>query len=221
MTCGDIFGNRRLAVSRIDNPADYYDQSPDPLNEIGASAFSQEVSGFGAQVAERFHDADFCQIFSIDEVPVGFGLYKKLSTQAGLLLSIEGRAISREFQGKGLGSTALRELLLSEPEAIAAASCTRNPAIPRLMSRYFTTVSPDIKDTNPLHFYNDNEIIRYLTAVYGEHVNASPADLPFTYGRYTGGLYGADDPGAAFPGLPELQISPENGMIMVATGRRI
>jgi hypothetical protein len=88
VTCGDIFGNRRLAVSRIDNPADYYDQSPDPLNEIGASAFSQEVSGFGAQVAERFHDADFCQIFSIDEVPVGFGLYKKLSTQAGLFFQV-------------------------------------------------------------------------------------------------------------------------------------
>ena len=141
---------------------------------------------------------------SIDNTPVGFGLYKRIATDAGQLLSIEGRAIRSDFQGRGLGSAALRELLLTEPDVVAAASCTRNPAIPRLMSRYFGKVSPDISHANPLHYYETDEFVRYFTEQYGNHVNVLPQDAPFAYGRYVGGLYGHDDPGANFLGVPQL-----------------
>ena len=158
---------------------------------------------------------------SVDNRPVGFGLYKRIETARGLLVSIEGRAIHQDFQKRRLGSIALRELLVSEPEIVAAASCTRNPAIPRLMNRYFDKVSPDISHTHPLHLYEDDEDIRYFTEVYGTHVGAAPEDLPFTYGRYKGGLYGSNDPGVNFPGIPEIQTNGENGIIMVATERNI
>jgi hypothetical protein len=137
----------------------------------------------------------------------------------GDLVSIEGRAIQRVHQGTGLGTLALHQLLDAHPDIAAAASVTRNPAIPRLMTRGFNVVSPDLGHENPLHHYKNNRLLRHLTEVYGAHVGADPATLPLVPNRYTGGLYGYADPGQHM-GIPQLAESPEHGIIMIATERK-
>lgn len=136
----------------------------------------------------------------------------------GDLLSIEGRAIKREFQGNGVGKLALHDMI-DTYDVHAAASVTRNPAIPRLMANGFHTVSPDLTYHDPLHHFKQNDRIRELTEVYAEHLGANPDGLPFALGRYKGGLYGYTDPGNAM-GIPEITDDPENGIIMIATDRR-
>jgi hypothetical protein len=102
----------------------------------------------------------------------------------------------------------------------AAASVTRNPAIPKLMTSGFYTVSPDLEHHDPLHHFKNNPRMRELTEVYAEHIGAPATDLPFAFGRYEGGLYGYADPGQAMS-IPEIADDPENGIIMIATDRRV
>ena len=130
------------------------------------------------------------------------------------MLSIEGRAIRREYQGLGLGALSVRKLI-QEEDFDAAASVTRNPAVLRLMRKHFYTVSPDLSDPDPL-YYMDNLVIGHVVDVYGKHVGADPQDLPFVHGRYTGGLYGYADPGRGMEALPQIADNPESGIIMVA-----
>lgn len=136
----------------------------------------------------------------------------------GDLLSIEGRAIKREYQGNGIGTVALYDLLDTH-DFQAAASVTRNPAIPRLMANGFYTVSPDPEHHDPLHHFKRNDRVKELTEAYAEHIGAKHEDLPFALGRYEGGLYGYADPGHDM-GIPEIADNPENGIIMIATDRR-
>lgn len=132
----------------------------------------------------------------------------------GNALSIEGRAIRRDYQALGLGSLSLRELTLEE-KFDAVVSVTRNPAVLRLMRRHFYTVSPDLTDPDPLHYMGD-PMVSHVVDMYGEHIGADPRDLPFVHGRYTGGLYGYADPGRAMGALPQIADKPESGIIMVA-----
>lgn len=136
----------------------------------------------------------------------------------GDLLSIEGRAIRREYQGNGIGTLALYDLLDTH-DVESAASVTRNPAIPRLMTNGFYTVSPDLDNPDPLRHFKSNIRVRELTEVYAEHIGSEPAALPFAISRYEGGLYGYTDPGEQM-GIPQISDYPENGIIMVATDRR-
>ncbi len=101
----------------------------------------------------------------------------------------------------------------------AAASVTRNPAVPRLMASSFYTVSPDLQAADPLHHFKDDGLVRHLTEVYATHVEADPSTLPFVPGRYGDGLYGGDDPGRRLTMLPEIAEHPGNGIIMVAIDR--
>jgi hypothetical protein len=133
------------------------------------------------------------------------------------LLSIEGRAIRREHQGQGLGTLALHDIL-EATGAPMAASVTRNPAVPKLMTRAFHTVLPDLTAPDALHTMQRADV-QEATELYASHVGADPADAPFVFGRYTGGLYGGTDPGAHMP-LTEITSDPENGIIMIATDRR-
>jgi hypothetical protein len=136
------------------------------------------------------------------------------------VLSIEGRAIRPEFQGQGLGSLALHEILQTEKDITAAASVTRNPAVPRLMHKAFYTVSPDLQAEDPLHLVRNDGVLREISEDYSEYVGADPAETPLVRGRYEGGLYGGDDPGRGMRGLPEVSEHPANGVIMVAMDRR-
>jgi hypothetical protein len=136
----------------------------------------------------------------------------------GDLLSIEGRAIKQAYQGNGIGRLALIDLI-GAYDIQAAASVTRNPAIPRLMLNGFKVVSPNPTQPNPLHAYRHNDRVRAFTEVYAEHINAETASLPIVPGRYEGGLYGYTDPGRNM-GIPEIEADKENGVIMVAIDRR-
>jgi hypothetical protein len=111
-------------------------------------------------------------------------------------------------------------MLETHDDIQAAASVTRNPAVPRLMANGFYTVSPDLEHPNPLHHFKRNRLVRHLTEVYGSHVDADPGELPFAIGRYQGGLYGYTDPGLRMAGIPEVTDNPDNGVIMVAVDRR-
>jgi hypothetical protein len=135
----------------------------------------------------------------------------------GNVLSIEGRAIRSEYQHQGLGTLALYDILDSE-DVQAAASVTRNPAVPRLMANGFYTVSPDLNAPQPLHHMMRDARVQHVTEVYARHVGVDPADAPFAFGRYAGGLYGSTDPGRCMP-IPEIAGNPENGIIMVALDR--
>ena len=137
----------------------------------------------------------------------------------GGLLSIEGRAIRPEYQGKGLGTLALSGIL-KVTNVPAAASVTRNPAVLRLMTTGFQIVSPDMGAGDPLHYFRNDERVQEATEVYGRHVVADPQSLPFVYDRYTGGLYGESDPGQNLTALPQVANNPENGVIMAAVERR-
>lgn len=100
------------------------------------------------------------------------------------------------------------------------ASVTRNPAVLRLMAKFFRIVSPDLDDPDPFHHLKDDKLVQHLTKVYGRHVGADPAHLPMVVGRYTGGLYGGADPGKNIKQLPAIARHPENGMVMIALDRR-
>lgn len=132
----------------------------------------------------------------------------------GDLLSIEGRAIRRAHQAKGLGGLSLKKLL-AEEQFDAVASVTRNPAIVRLMRKGFLTVLPDLSDPDPLHHMRD-PVVRHLVQTYGRHIGADEASLPFVHGRYKGGLYGYADPGEQMNVLSEIANSPESGVIVIA-----
>lgn len=136
----------------------------------------------------------------------------------GGLLSIEGRAIGKDFQHKGLGTLALREILATE-NVQTAASVTRNPAVPRLMSKAFHIVSPDLEMPDALHHFKHNEHVRELTEIYAKHIDVRAEDVPFVVGRYGNGLYGFDDPGETMA-LPQISDYPGNGIIMIATEKR-
>ncbi|HSX34143.1 MAG TPA: hypothetical protein VLF62_00685 [Candidatus Saccharimonadales bacterium] len=135
----------------------------------------------------------------------------------GDLLSIEGRAIKREYQGRGLGKTALQQILATE-QFDAAASVTRNPAVLKVMQSGFCTVSPDLRAADPLHYMRD-PLLRELASVYSAHIGSDPKDAPFVPGRYTGGLYGGEDPGRGMAALPQLAANPENGVMMLAADK--
>lgn len=135
------------------------------------------------------------------------------------MLSIEGRAIRKDFQGKGLGTLALSDILRLTG-AQAAASVTRNPAVLALMRKAFHIVSPDLTADDPLHRVTSHKLVRHLTEVYARHVSADVRDIPFVYGRYGNGLYGTTDPGRAMRALPDIANTPGNGVIMVAVSRR-
>lgn len=137
----------------------------------------------------------------------------------GNVLSIEGRAIRKDFQGRGFGTQALRDIVQTE-NVQAAASVTRNPAVPFLMHKVFRVVSPDLSAAEPLHYFDNVSEVRDLTEVYARHVAADPAELPFVRGRYGEGLYGFDDPGRDMLGLPGIAENPGDGIIMVALDRR-
>jgi len=149
-------------------------------------------------------------------------LVSPCATQSGAvigdLLSIEGRAIRQAYQGNGVGKLALVDLV-DTYDIQAAASVTRNPAIPRLMRTAFSIVSPDPANADPLHAYHNNSQVRAFTEVYAEHIGADTATLPIVPGRYEGGLYGYADPGLAM-GIPEIESSNESGVVMVAVNRR-
>jgi len=137
----------------------------------------------------------------------------------GDLLSIEGRAIHKAFQGRGLGTTALYEVL-ANTDIFAAASVTRNPAVPKLMSKAFRVVSPDLGAPDPLHAFHSSPLVYDVTDFYAQHIGANPAETPLVRGRYGEGLYGLDDPGQGMTALPEVQLNPGDGIIMVAIERR-
>jgi hypothetical protein len=88
------------------------------------------------------------------------------------------------------------------------------------MTKGFHIVSPDLATPDPLHLAHEHALVRHLTEVYGAHIGADPAQLPFALGRYEGGLYGYADPGQAMTNIPEIADNPENGIIMVAVGRK-
>lgn len=142
---------------------------------------------------------------------------KCCGVRIGDLLSIEGRAIRREYQGHGLGKAALQEILRTE-QFDAAASVTRNPAVLKVMQSGFCTVSPDLRAADPLHSMRD-PLLQELAQVYSAHIGSNPAEAPFVNGRYTGGLYGGVDPGAGIAALPQLANHPENGVMMLAVDK--
>lgn len=144
---------------------------------------------------------------------------KRLTAVFGDIVSIEGRAIRQEFQGQGLGSLALRHLLKQDNSIVAAASVTRNPAVPKVMSKCFAKVAPDLSAIQPLEIYNDPQIKTIMEA-YGNYLGISPQNLPFAVGRYKGGLYGYEDVGKQMDKIPQIANYPENGIIMAAINRR-
>lgn len=100
----------------------------------------------------------------------------------------------------------------------AAASVTRNPAIPRVMRECFHGVMPDLTAEDPLRHMRD-PLFGHLATIYARHIGSDPHDAPFVPGRYTGGLYGADDPGQGMARLPGMAENPENGIMMLAADR--
>lgn len=136
------------------------------------------------------------------------------------MLSVEGRAISPAYQGNGLGTLALHDTLQQYDDVRAAASITRNPAIPRLMAKAFHTVSPDLNHPNPLRPFVHDDRIRTLTEMYARHTDTATETLPFAVDRYQGGLYGGVDPGQNMIDIPEIAGYPENGIVMIAIDRK-
>ncbi len=136
------------------------------------------------------------------------------------LLSHDGRAIVKEFQGRGLARVALTALLKDDDLHIcAAAGATRNPAVPKVMASSFNTVSPDItRPDDPLHHYRDDPSVQYITDVYARHIGADLEHLPFTH-RYGDGLYGKDDPGQRMP-LAQIRETPGMAVIAVAVNKK-
>jgi hypothetical protein len=88
------------------------------------------------------------------------------------------------------------------------------------MQRAFHTVLPDLRAADPLHPLQRTKV-RETMEDYAAHIGAHPDNLPFVPGRYTGGLYGGKDPGAAMHALPEISANPESAIIMIATDRKM
>ena len=139
---------------------------------------------------------------------------------SGNLLTHDGRAIRKEFQGQRLASVALDKLLEDDNLHItAAAGATRNPAVPKVMARSFATVSPDVsRPDDPLYHYHNNPLVRYITDLYARRIGADVTTLPFTH-RYGEGLYGASDPGKQMP-LAEIRNNPGMAVIAVAVDKK-
>jgi hypothetical protein len=135
------------------------------------------------------------------------------------LLTIEGRAIRQDCQGQGLGTLALKQLL-ANVNVDAVASVTRNPAVPKLMTKVFHIVSPDLSSPDPLHYFKSSRLIQHMTNSYAEHIGAAVEDQPFVCNRYGDGLYGGYDPGREMTCLPQISNNPSNGIIMVAMAQK-
>ncbi|MFC0112544.1 GNAT family N-acetyltransferase [Kibdelosporangium aridum] len=159
-----------------DDPLRFYGEHADELTAVCVDAFGRPADVLRDEVTERFARTSLVQIIRGDGRVVGFGLYAFVRAGAVELLSVEGRAIAREHQRRGLGVRALQGLL-EVTDASMIASVTRSPAIPKLMKHAFYTILPDLSALNPFHPVERHDV-REAAECYARYAGADPVNMP-------------------------------------------
>lgn len=200
-----------LRLEHFDDPEKALRAHTKDLRIAGADAFGRGEDFF-EDVDDHFLGSEWGNLIIDDDVAVGFTLLSSLPEQGAYL---EGIAVKKAYQSKGLGLHALTACV-QERKLTYLTATTRNPATVKIMGGVGSRAVPDIRAEDPFAHSSDEKIRRALMYA-AQHKNLAEgyrATMPFLPGRYPQGLYGAD-PGVGMQ-IPFITEDETNAFLVAS-----